>query len=199
MLLSGDRGDQGQPEINAGRDAAAGHAIAIEHHPLSDRNGAEALKITMARPMGRRAIALEQACRAKHQRAGADARHPCCIRSRAAQPGERRFILHRVGHAEAARHAKDIGPHSRLERGTGQQWEASVGRHRIQRFCDQLQSCIRQARQDLRGAGQVKLCHLGEEEERDLHRSFTPFASSEAGKRMCNPAAFLDRAQGRVV
>ena len=70
-LVARDLGQQRESEVDAGGDAAAREAVAVAHHPLGHRNGAERLQQVARGPVAGRLIALQQARGAQHQRAGA--------------------------------------------------------------------------------------------------------------------------------
>ena len=96
MRLAVDRRDEREAEIDARSYAAAGHAIAVEHHSLPDRDRAEVGEMVMLRPMAGGAIPSQQPRRAEQQRTGADAGDPLGTVRRAAHPGHRRLVLDRV-------------------------------------------------------------------------------------------------------
>ena len=86
MRLAADRGGEREREVDAGGDAAAGDAVAVEDDALGDRLGAEQGEMLAPGPVAGGAIAAEQPGGAEDQRAGADAGHPLRALADAARP-----------------------------------------------------------------------------------------------------------------
>jgi len=138
------------------------------HHALGDRDGAEILQHVAPRPVAGRLVALEQAGRAQHQRAGAhrgDVARPRCL---PAQEVERLGIGHQRHLAAAARHADHVELRALGEGRRGHDREAGIGRHRIARLPDHVQPGAGHAAQHLGRPGGVELRDVGIEQDADL-------------------------------
>ena len=118
-LSACDFRDQRQREIDACGHAAAGHEIAVADDPRLNGNRAESLEQIVRRPMGGRALSLEQSRSAEHEGAGAhrsDEPRPFRLLS---HKGDRRLVGHQRVHAAAAGHGKDVELRTVVERRVG--------------------------------------------------------------------------------
>ncbi len=108
MLAATDLGGDGQAKVDPRRDAAAGDDVAVDHHSVFVRNGAELLEELARRPMTGRALALEQPRRPQHQGTGA---HRGDVARPGRQPlhlGDIGLVQHGVGGARPAGDADQV-------------------------------------------------------------------------------------------
>ncbi len=68
---------------------------------------------------------------------------------------------------EPAGYAQNVGARHVGDGSGRQDRETGVGRHRIKRLPHEIESSVAEPREDLRGAGQVELSHIREQQEGD--------------------------------
>ena len=106
-----DPAEQSEPHVDAGRDAGGGDVLAVEHHPLPGRLGAERVRVVEGQPVRGGPAALEESGGGEEQRAGAHGGGPGAGGVRRAQPVEQDLSPHLRGLAGAAgHHARCRGP-----------------------------------------------------------------------------------------
>ena len=161
---------QRQREIDAGGNAAAGDAVAVDADPRLGRYRAEGFEKIHRRPVRRRAIAPEQAGRAQHQRSRADRGDVFCAHRLPAQEVQHLRVIDHVVGAGAAGHADHVQLRAIRKGDGGRQRQHGVGRHRLDPFPDQMHLGAGHAGKHLHGTGEIELRHLRKYHETDLKR-----------------------------
>ena len=168
--LAAQFGRDPKREVDARRDAAARDTIPVDDNPLLDGDGAQESELIARQPVAGRAIAVEQACARKDQRARAYRRdvpglRPCC-----GDEAHRLDIVHQRDLAGSAAHAQHVKVGAIPERGGRQQGQADVAGDRLDALPQEVHARARQARQHLEGSCHVELGHARIEQASDLDR-----------------------------
>ena len=170
-LFARELGEQRQREIDAGGHAAAGHEVVVAHDPRLNRNCAEGLEQVVRRPMGGRALSLQQSGGAEHERAGADrSDEPRPVRL-PPHEGDRRLVGHQGVDPNAAGDAQDVKLRAVLEGRIGRKHEAGRRGHGLQSLGDEPHARSGPARKHFVGSGQVELLDVRKRQQADLQRS----------------------------
>ena len=120
--------------------------------------------------MRRRAIAFEQAGRAKHQRPGADRGDVFRAGRLLAQESEHLVIVDHVVGAEPAGHADDIKLRAIGESRGRRQRQHAVACDRLDPFPDQVHLGAGHAGKDLHRPGEIELGHFWKYHKTNLQR-----------------------------
>ena len=170
MVVAADRRDQRQREVDPRGDAAAGHAVAVDHVRV---------RATGSAPNSARLSRYAQCVVARYPSSSPAA-------PRISEPVQT-LVTHcacspdlaHPGHRSRRRRSPAMTPNPpgthrmsgirAVGEGRGRQdREAGIGRHRIERLGDQIERRIAQPRQHLRRAGQVELGDVGKQQEGDM-------------------------------
>ncbi len=162
-------GDEVERHVDPGGDARRGDHLAVLDVAAADGVGAVLAQRLQGEPVPGRALALEQAGGAEHQRARADRGRPFRRPVDPAEPAEDLLVLEHRPIADAAGDEDDVGLLDFGDRAVGDQAEPAFGTDLALLLGDELDVPFRDVAHDFVGPDRVLGGQLVEYEDRDFH------------------------------
>ncbi|KAG1397101.1 hypothetical protein G6F59_013701 [Rhizopus arrhizus] len=161
-----------QRQVDAGRDAAAAGAVAVDDHAPGIGHSAELFQVGARAPVRRGPVALQQARRPLQHRARADAGDPFGAGAHTCNRVQQRVVLHGLENGQAAaRHQQYVGRLGHVtEVMRGAHGQARIRHHLAFGGRHEFEFHLRHHRPYGHGAHHVLQGESGEHETHYLHR-----------------------------